>query len=185
MSLSRRAFFHALGRGGTEAFSDVFVAARGLEALEAEAIPAYGETLLPAPPEPGEIRINSNENPLGPGKAVVDALLAELDQAGRYPFNSHVTDSDLMKTIAEEADMKPENVVLGAGSSEILRNAVRTVASPERPLVTADPSFESAPRMAGTIGTPVKAIPVDNALRLDLEKMIAASKGAGLVFFCN
>jgi histidinol-phosphate aminotransferase len=181
MSLSRRAFFSTVG--GTGAPEGAFIAARGREALVGE----RGEAgpSVPAPPDIGEVRINSNENPLGPGKAAIDALVAEFDQAGRYPFNSRLTDSALMEALAKLYGAKPDNIVLGAGSGEVLKNAVRAFTSPERPLVTGSPSFESPVRMAEAIKTPVKAIPVDGNLRLDLELMGEAAKGAGLVFVCN
>jgi histidinol-phosphate aminotransferase len=76
-------------------------------------------------------------------------------------------------------------VVMGAGSGEILTNAVRAFTSSTRPLVTAWPSFEAPHTTAEKIGSPIKEIPLDAQLRIDIPKMIAAVKGAGLVFFCN
>src|SRR6185295_4379923 len=32
------------------------------------------------------VRISSNENPLGPGKVALDAIVAKFPEAGRYPF---------------------------------------------------------------------------------------------------
>ncbi len=177
MSLSRRAFINSLGRGGTGALSGAIIAARGLEAMEGEA--------LPAPLQPGEIRISSNENPLGPGGKVVDAIRKEFDQVGRYPFNSRVKDSDLMNTMAELAGGSRQNIVLGAGSGELLTNSIRCFTSPERAFVTGDPSYGAPRRAAERAGVPVKALPVDSALRLDLDAMASAAKGAGLVFLCN
>ena len=86
MAISRRGFFDVIGAGGRPAVSGAVLAARGLEAHL-----ATGQTQDPAtgraggqgraqrpalPPGVEEIRINSNENPLGPGKAVLDALVA-------------------------------------------------------------------------------------------------------------
>jgi len=39
--------------------------------------------------------------------------------------------------------------------------------------------------MAKAIGSPVRAVPVDRDLALDLGRMLDASLGAGLVFLCN
>jgi histidinol-phosphate aminotransferase len=76
-------------------------------------------------------------------------------------------------------------VVLGAGSGEILRNAVRAYTSAARPLVTASPSFETPERLAEKLGIPVRRVPVDSAGRLDIDGMVTAATGAGLLFFCN
>ncbi len=184
MLVSRRGILRIAGPRPTEARSGAFLAARGLEAHLAEAFNATRASPL-LPPGPGEIRISSNENPLGPGRTALDAILGRFPEAGRYPFNSTPADRDLAALIASKHGTKPDTIVLGAGSQEILKNAVRAFTSPARGLVTASPSFENCPNIARKIGHPVTEVRVDSSLRLDLDAMIAASSGAGLVFFCN
>jgi histidinol-phosphate aminotransferase len=138
-----------------------------------------------APPDATEIRINSNENPLGPGAAVLDVILGKFPQAGRYPFNSTPNDTALTSAIAAKFKVKPENVVIGGGSQELLKNAVRAFTSPTRALVTGSPSFENCPGVAKKLGHPIAEVKVDSTFRLDLEQMISAAKGAGLIFFNN
>ena len=185
MSLSRRAFVQSLVGGGAGALSGAVIAARGREALAAEFGAASARPVIPAPPDLEEIRISSNENPLGPGKVVVEALVGEFGQTGRYPFNSRIADSDLKESLAKTFHVGNDNVVLGAGSSEILRNAVRAFVSADRPLVTAEPSFENPVDTAKLLGYPVNAVPVDSKMSLDLDEMAKAARGAGLVFLCN
>jgi histidinol-phosphate aminotransferase len=63
---------------------------------------------------------------------------------------------------------------------------MRAFVSPERGLVTALPTFENCTGFAQRHKLPLTEVPLDSALRLDVEPMIAAaSKGAGLVFFNN
>lgn len=187
MSLSRRGFIRSVGVRGSGPLHGAVIAARGHEAWVAESWPytEQRERARMAPPTGNEIRISSNENPLGPGKVAIDAIAGKFPEAGRYPFNSTPGDFNLLETLAKKYAVKNENVVLGAGSGEILRNAVRAFTSATRPLLTADPSFETCPRTAEQIGTPVKTIRVDAQFRLDLAKMADAAKGAGLVFLCN
>ena len=180
MSVSRRGFL----AGRVVPFSGAFIAARGIEAHLAEGVQGSRVRSL-VPPGLAEIRISSNENPLGPGKTVLDAMLGRFPEAGRYPFNSTPNEDALTAAVAGTFKVKPEHIVLGAGSQEILRNAVRAFTTPERGLVTASPSFENCPGLARGLGHPVTEIKVDSAFRLDVEPMIAASKGAGLVFFNN
>src|SRR3989442_12002106 len=100
MSLSRRGFLHSFGEGRTSV-SGAFLAARGLEAhLAAGQFGKDGRPL--GPPGPGEVRISSNENPLGPGKAVLDAIAGKFPEAGRHPFNSTPLHSDLGATIGTQ-----------------------------------------------------------------------------------
>ena len=140
---------------------------------------------LLTPPPLDEIRISGNENPLGPGRAVLEAMRGKFPEAGRYPFNSTPSESALADAIAGRFRIKPENVVLGGGSQELLKNAVRAFTSPERSLVTAAPSFENCPTNARRLGHPVIEVPVDPALRIDLDATAAASRGAGLIYFNN
>ena len=185
MRLSRRHFLSASGLTSS-AVPSHWITARGREAWIGETGAAHGPGPEAVPPlDTGEIRLSSNENPLGPGRVGIAALLAEMDQVSRYPMNSRQSSSSLQKMLAKEFHTEPANVVMGAGSSEILRNAVRAFTSPNRPLVTANPSFERPVQVAKAIGTPIEAVPVDRELGLDLDTMERAAHGAGLVFLCN
>src|SRR5881398_2889589 len=186
MSVSRRDFFQVLGRTGPPRFSGAVLAARGLEAHLAEAQQNGRGPRALVPPGAAEVRISSNENPLGPGRRALDAILAQFPEAGRYPFNSTPGEVDLSAAIAAKFNAKPENVVLGAGSQEILKNAVRAFTSPTRALVTASPTFENCTNVAKQLKHALVEIRVDSNLRLDVDQMTtAAGKGAGLVFFNN
>ena len=178
MPVSRRSFLGAL-KPAASAFPLALVAARGREA----SIAAGG--LNPPPPDASAILLDSNENPLGPGPAAMDALTRAFVDAGRYPTNARPNMADLRAAIASRVSVKPENVALGAGSWEILRTAVRLYTSSSRHLVTAAPSFENPERMAEQLGVGVRRVPVDKDGRIDLEGMAQAAKWAGLIFLCN
>jgi histidinol-phosphate aminotransferase len=179
MSLTRRRLFQQLVAADRTAQHE-WISARGREAGLME----YGEQGMPAGGMT-PIRIASNENPVGPGQHVIDALVGKFPEAHRYPFNARQTDAALVSALAAKFGAKPENIALGAGSGEILVSAVRAFTSATKPLVTAWPSFESPRDTAKKIGSAVKEVPLDDKLRIDVPKLVAASKGAGLVFFCN
>ena len=190
MPVSRRGFLRLLSPAEHAPFTAAFLSARGLEAHFADA-QAQGRHPRPVlPPGVEEIRISSNENPLGPGKAALDAILGKFPEAGRYPFNSSPADPALVSAIAGKFgryNVKPANVVVGAGSQEILRCAMRAFVTPSRALVTALPTFENCTTFAKRYGLPVTEVKVDAAMRLDVEGMIAAASkdDCGLVFFNN
>jgi histidinol-phosphate aminotransferase len=57
---------------------------------------------------------------------------------------------------------------------------------PDRPLVSAAPTFEAPATIAKTLGVSTIAVPVDRQLRLDLDGMArAGAPAAGLIFCCN
>jgi histidinol-phosphate aminotransferase len=182
MSLSRRRLFP---RFGSSSVHGEWIAARGREAAVAEGSPEY----LPQAPAAGSgsnvIRIASNENPLGPGQHVMDALVGKFTEANRYPFNAKEQEPVLIEVLAKKFGVSDDQIVLGAGSGEILTNAVRAFTSPSKPLALAWPTFEAPRDTAKKIGTEVRAVDLDKNLRIDIDKLVAASKGAGLVFFCN
>jgi histidinol-phosphate aminotransferase len=190
MPVSRRGFLRLVGTADRSPVSGAFLSARGLEAYFAEAqaqAPGQRPPRPVLPPGVEEIRISSNENPLGPGKAALDAILGKFPEAGRYPFNSSPADADLVATIAAKYKVKTENVVLGAGSQELLKSAMRAWVSPTRSFVTALPTFENCTGYAKRYKLPIAEVKVDSAMRLDVDAMIAAAskEGVGLVFFNN
>ena len=184
MLRTRRALFDVLGGRFDYSEAAAMFAARGHEAYVAE-LQAQGRARPPLPPGVTEIRISSNENPLGPGKRVLEAITRKFPEAGRYPFNSSPADRNLVEAIAALHKCKPENVSLGAGSQEILRNAVRAFTNDAKGLVTASPTFENPTNFSNRLKRQVKEIKVDSAFRLDVGGMIDAAPGSGLVFFNN
>src|SRR5437870_11408821 len=182
MSVSRRGFLQGLNLGRSSHAAE-FMAARGHEEHMAELQQPQGGRGMnrpQLPPGVDVIRISSNENPLGPGKAAIDAILGKFPEANRYPFNSSPLDADLEILIAKNNNAKRENVVLGVGSQEILRNAVRVFMSPTKHLAQAIPTFETCGAVARQLGYPVKNAPVDAKMKTDLSAILPIAKGAGL-----
>jgi histidinol-phosphate aminotransferase len=179
MSLTRRRLFQRLVTRDANQLNSEVVSDRGREARV-----EFAQQATPAGVK--VVRINTNENPLGPGQHVLDAIAGKFPEAGRYPFNATQHEGTLPALIAAKfPGAKPENVVMGAGSGEILTNAVRAFTSAARPLTTGWPSFENPTDTARKIGTPVRQVKLTDKLQIDIEKTIEAAKGAGLVFFCN
>jgi histidinol-phosphate aminotransferase len=191
MSVSRRGFLQGLGTGRSTHAAAAFMAARGHEEMVAEAMQQGrqgGRTMRPnLPPGVEAIRISSNENPLGPGKAAIDAILGKFPEANRYPFNSSPLDADLEILIARLNQAKRDNVVLGVGSQELLKNAARVFLSPTKHLVIPSPTYGDPAGFAqNVLKYTVKSAPVtDKTLKTDLSALMPLVKGAGLVYLCN
>lgn len=177
--LSRRGFLGSLAAG---AVGSLALAARGHEAWLAslDAAPASGAAALPA--IPSAIRLNSNENAYGAAPAALEGVRAVFSEANRYPF---IYDEALIQKVAAFHHATKDQILLGCGSTEILRVAANAFTSPTRAVVMADPTFESLGRFAEREGAPVTRVPLDAALRHDLPRMLDAAKGAGLVYICN
>jgi len=187
MPVSRRGFLNLVGTGRTSPLAGAFMAARGHEEYMAELMEGQGMRRRPElPPGVEPIRISSNENPLGPGPKVIEAILGKFPEANRYPFNSTPLDADLEILIAKQNEAKRDNVVLGAGSQELLRHAVRIFMSPTRFLAEPSPTYGQCQGEARQLGYPVKTVPVaPDTLKTDLAKLAGISKGAGIVYIVN
>ncbi len=180
MAQSRRSFLVSLAAGGASVAALPLIAGRGSEALLAQGNSRRADRLLAA--QPGMIRIDSNENPNGPGDRVFGAIRAHLNESNRYPV---LSEDALVAAIATVQGIKPEEVVFGCGSGELLRAAVSAFTSRDRGLLAPEPTFEAPANWAKFLGVPVIAPPVDGELRLDLGAMADQGKGAGLVYCCN
>src|SRR5437867_5588395 len=189
MSVSRRGFLQGL-RAGRPTHAAEFMAARGHEeyvALMQQGREGRGMRRPQRPPGVEAIRISSNENPLGPGKAAIDAIFGKFPEANRYPFNSSPLDADLEILIARLNTAKRENVVLGVGSQELLKNAARVFMSPTKHLVIPSPTYGDPAGFAQyALHYTLKSAPVsEKTLKTDLSVLLPLVKGAGLVYLCN
>ena len=173
--LTRRRFVQTVGIGAA-----AYIGARGRE----NAIWSALETPLEAL-EPNVICLASNENPLGPGKQVLDAVKAAFGPAGAQPGRYSGAAKDLIDAIAKKQNVKPENIVLGCGSTQILRSATHLFTAKDKPLVGTIPTYEECAGYAEMMGHPVRPVALTSDFKIDLDKFLAASKGAGLVFYCN
>jgi histidinol-phosphate aminotransferase len=184
MSFSRREFVRRLGAGGAAVAGASSIIGYGHEELLA--FVQGGQGRRPAGSNvPVTIRLSSNENLRGPSPKVIEALKQHPSRdlgLGYPPPNV----SAFVETIATFSGAKPENVIISTGSGEILTAAVMAYCNGDKSLVTGDPSYGSPAQTAQRIKAPVKFIAVNpKTLALDLEGMIKASIGAGLVFLCN
>jgi histidinol-phosphate aminotransferase len=131
---------------------------------------------------PDAIRINANENPMGPCPAAIDAIRAVVPQGGRYLFNHTFA---FVEAMAETEGLPADHILPSAGSSDVLHRTVLAFASPRRPLVLADPGYEAPGRAARFIGARVVQVPLRKDYSHDAERMVTADPNAGVIYVCN
>lgn len=132
----------------------------------------------------GEIHLNQNESGRGPGPKTLEAIRKYTNyRVGRGYAPDFVP--ELQDAIASRFDVPRNHVLLASGSTWLLQASVRAYCNADKPLVTAGPTFSTSEGTARQIGAPIKQLPLDKDAKLDLDAMVAVSKGAGLVYFCN
>jgi histidinol-phosphate aminotransferase len=180
MALSRRGFVSTLGIGAAG-----FVGGRILSGgrVIGPWTRPFDEALLAQGAQP--LLLHNNENPLGPGDKALEAIRAKLTERGvpaaRYSFMV----PELSAAIASKFACKPENVLVGCGSTQILRTATFAYTSASKPLVGGSPTYEECGDVAKLVGAPIKTVPGDSTLHHDIDRMADAATGAGLAFFDN
>ena len=129
------------------------------------------------------VKINANENPLGPCPEAAEAIYGVIKKGGRYMYEETF---GMAKTLADQEGVKPSYVQPYAGSSAPLHQAVMAFCSKDKPFVVADPGYEAGTRAAKFIGAGVIQVPLrkDNYAH-DVKAMVSASPTPGLIYVCN
>ena len=147
------------------------------------ATPGPARALATQPDE--TIRLSSNENPLGLSPKAREAAEAALDLGNRYP-HAHVP--PLREALAAYVGVKDENLVLGAGSTDLLQMTLQAYAGSNVPLVIAQPTFEDVSSYQGPFDYELTPVPLTDALAHDVGRMREIAdrrRRPSIVYFCN
>jgi len=152
-------------------------------ALAAPCLPHLLDAAQRKPTPAGAIRLNFNENPYGPSPKTRAALADCGPLANRYPDDTY---REVIAALAQKFNVKSENIILGCGSTEILRAVDDAFLDPSRNVVAADPTFEAVLTYARVLHANALKIPLTPDHRHDLPKMAAAcTSKTGVVYVCN
>lgn len=146
--------------------------------LERSGLWRMGKTL-----DDGTVRLSSNENPLGLSPSARQAVVDHIVHANRYPGD---WSRPLVEALAKRLGVGTENLVMGAGSTEVLQMAVQAYQAPRAPMVIAEPTFEDVPRYQRPFQYNLVTVPLTKGLEHDVGRMRrAAGPGPSVVYFCN
>ena len=127
---------------------------------------------------------NFNESPYGPSERTWNAIRDSISLGGRYPFD--LTYDNLKTQIGRFHGLKEDNVLIGAGSTEILKVCDDLFLQSKPHLVVADTTYDAVYQYAVNSRSNVTKVPLSGEHRQDLDKMAAAiRRDTGLVFICN
>jgi len=131
--------------------------------------------------DPDAVRINQNENPMGPCKEGLEAIARIAPMGWRYsPGNER---GDLVRAIAETEGAPQDHIAVYAGSSDPLLRATCAFTSPTQSWCMADPGYGGgAPAF---IGSKVTRVPLRADYSHDAEAMIQADPNAGAYYVVN
>ncbi len=133
---------------------------------------------------PLKAKLNANENKFGPSTLAKDAII---QYAGKGNLYAHKEVMELMALIAEKEGVKPEQVILGPGSTDLLEKiAVMSFMDGKGNVISADPAYMSVVRSAQRVGAQWKNIASKPDWSHDLDAMYAAiDADTRLIYVCN
>ena len=128
------------------------------------------------------IRLDRNENAYGPSPNAVAEVLKNANSVNRFPGSGDVLGSSL----ASVHGLRLEQILLGAGSTAIMKMAVNAFLRNGRKLVLATPTFELIGHYALANGAQISAVSLRHDYGHDLEAMLAAvNSETGLIYICD
>ena len=154
----------------------------GAAALDLCAQPASAQNRS-SKPNGGMIRLIANENPYGPAPSAREALRKAIGESWKYAFRQ---EGRLRELIAEREGVKPRQVMIAAGSGEILKIAGLLYGRAGGEIVAATPTFNFLTRYARDLGCTLQEVALDSDMRHDLGTMRdRVTESTRLIYICN
>lgn len=126
-----------------------------------------------------------NLNPLGPPEDISEMINSAVGGIDHYPDDCC---TELKETISKVFKVKTENVIIGAGSSDIIRNFPNTFMVPGDRVLLNRPSFAEYAQQCRIVGAEIiwNQLSAHNDFRMDREKISEIiSSGIRAMYICN
>lgn len=127
------------------------------------------------PKLPNLVKLNTNENPYGPGPQVLAALQAEVGDTLRlYPDPG----SDrLRQAIADYHGVHPNQVFVGNGSDEVLAHAFQALLKHDAPILFPDITYSFYPVYCGLYGIAYRQLPLTETFEINIDDYLQSNGG--------
>jgi len=127
------------------------------------------------PKLPNLVKLNTNENPFGPGPRVLAALQAEAaDTLRLYPDPG----SDrLREAIAQYHGVESNQVFVGNGSDEVLAHAFQALLKHELPILFPDITYSFYPVYCGLYGIAYRQLPLTDSFEIKVDDYLQPNGG--------
>ena len=133
----------------------------------------------------GAAKLAYNENPHGPSDAVIRAMADAVRFQARYNY----PDNNVLDEIAAHHGVTRDNVLLGAGSAEILDVVGRTFLPGGRKVIGVEPTFASVYEYASGVRAEAIVLPLREDASQDIPALVRVTRqnhrDAGFVYLCT
>ena len=175
METNRRLWLKKIGIG---------VAGIGLSNFNSFASPLVSENLISSIENDANlIFLRSNENPYGPSPLARKAFADNVNISNRYNWD---VATQLISDLAKKNSVKDENILLGAGSTEILDLVAKFASLNKGNYVIGDPSYDYWTDTLDNLGLTKNKVPLTTDKKINLQAMQeAVNQDTKLVYICN
>jgi histidinol-phosphate aminotransferase len=128
------------------------------------------------------IRLNNNESPYGISQRAREAVVGSIRLSNRYPHRQY---QELKELIAERENISPDNIILGAGSTEVMTTLIHFYRTRGEGLA-ADPTYFDFVYYAKVSDFLLHQIPLTENYEHDLGAMEQRiNPKISLIYICN
>lgn len=129
------------------------------------------------------INLRSNENPYGPSSLARNAMINSVVNSNRYGW--FIT-SDLIAAIAKKNNVTQKNIILGAGSTQILELALQFSALKTGNFVISENTYNYWTSPHKKLGLKKVNVPLTKDKKLNLKALLKAiNANTRMVYVCN
>ncbi len=129
------------------------------------------------------VKLASNENPFGPSPRAVNAIKEWADEASTYPDSGADV---LRRELAKHLGLKPENIIVGNGSDEVMELALKAFLNPGEEVIVPFPTFSMYESFTRLYSGRVVRQPLGEAFEYDIQGMVERiSRRTKIVFLCS
>ncbi|SOD95404.1 pyridoxal phosphate-dependent aminotransferase [Spirosoma fluviale] len=130
-----------------------------------------------------KVRLLANENPLGISQSAKDAIMKAAEIGNRYAWMEF---GPMKKLISDNEGVKPQNILMSPGSSDILLAAAEHFAKGGGTILTCRPTYDDLLDKTTKFGATIKPIPLTKDFKFDLPALKAAlTPDVKLVYIVN
>jgi histidinol-phosphate aminotransferase len=128
------------------------------------------------------VLLNNNESPFGISPDAKESITNSIQLSNRYPHDYY---SHLIDLIAEQEDIPPDHIILGAGSTDVMVTLIH-LAKMGGEILVGDPTYFDFIYYANRADCKLNKVRLNDKFEHDLEAMEKQiSSQTNLIYICN
>ena len=137
-------------------------------------------------PHRASVKINQNENPWEIPESVKAETLRRLD-ARRWSRYPDFVASSLQESLAEFASWKPDGVIAGNGSNELIQSLLMVTVNEAKQVLISEPTFALYRQVTRVLGGEIVSVPLTSTFQFDVNALTEAVQNSKpeVVILCS